>query len=270
MSRAEVSESAATGELAELYDDIRQTLGTPVVNLIYRMLAAYPPYLDLAWRAIRPSLVTVYAERAFVTIRERAAEPVIALAGLPDPGPHVTAIAASVEAYNETNPKGLLIATACLRALEGHPAPGSGQESEPAGAPRALRPTPPMTELSDVSAETRALLLGIQDAHGLGGVPSLYRTLAWWPDWLAQAWPALTPLITNSALTARRAELLGLTNRLAEQLPYPVDVTRDRLLAAGLTKPEIGEIREVLASFQRGIPVALITGLTIRRLLPEY
>jgi hypothetical protein len=272
MTRPEFPESAAGGALAEVYEDIRRTLGTPVVNLIYRILAAYSPYLELAWPEMRANLRTVYAERAFDAIRDRAAEPLpeLTLDRLPDPGPHLKAIAATAATYNEVNPKGLLGVTGWLRALRGEPPRGAGRDSAPAGPPRRLPPAPPMVELDGASPELRELLETIRVAHGLGGVPSLYRTLAWWPDWLADAWPKLAPLIASPKFAAQRADVVALAEQLAAGLPYPVTTTRERLRQAGMADGEIDEIDEVLGSFQRGIPLALITGLTIRRSLPEY
>ena len=37
-----IREADATGDIAVLYDDIRATLGVPVVNLIWRHLAVLP------------------------------------------------------------------------------------------------------------------------------------------------------------------------------------------------------------------------------------
>ena len=49
-----VLESAATGEIAEVYSDIRKTLGTSVVNLIWRNLATIQGALPWTWSAVRP------------------------------------------------------------------------------------------------------------------------------------------------------------------------------------------------------------------------
>ena len=49
MARPEVTEGEVSGELATIYEDIRATIGTPVVNLLFRELAAYEPFLQIAW-----------------------------------------------------------------------------------------------------------------------------------------------------------------------------------------------------------------------------
>ena len=49
-----ITEKDATGEVAELYADIRQTLGVPLVNLIWRNLATIPGALAWAWLSVKP------------------------------------------------------------------------------------------------------------------------------------------------------------------------------------------------------------------------
>ncbi|OOK72392.1 hypothetical protein BZL30_5796 [Mycobacterium kansasii] len=49
-----ISEAAATGEIADLYADIRQTLGMTFVNLIWRNLASIPGALRWTWDTMKP------------------------------------------------------------------------------------------------------------------------------------------------------------------------------------------------------------------------
>ena len=44
-----VTEQNAEGQVAEIYQDIRATLGVPVVNLIWRHLATFPGALEWSW-----------------------------------------------------------------------------------------------------------------------------------------------------------------------------------------------------------------------------
>ena len=52
-----VLETSATGEIADIYSDIRATLGTSVVNLIWRNLATMPGALQWTWSTVRPLYV---------------------------------------------------------------------------------------------------------------------------------------------------------------------------------------------------------------------
>src|ERR1700722_8402843 len=49
-----ILESDATGKVAEIYADIRQVLGTSIVNLIWRNLATIPGALEWTWIAAKP------------------------------------------------------------------------------------------------------------------------------------------------------------------------------------------------------------------------
>ena len=49
-----VSEADARGDVHRLFEDIRQVLGVPVVNLIFRHLATLPGCLGWSWGVLRP------------------------------------------------------------------------------------------------------------------------------------------------------------------------------------------------------------------------
>lgn len=56
MTFAELPEAMAEGDLAEIYADIRRTLGTSTVALVYRVLAATPSRLRRVWESLAPNL----------------------------------------------------------------------------------------------------------------------------------------------------------------------------------------------------------------------
>ena len=49
-----VAEADATGEIADLYADIRKSLGMPFVNLVWRNLASVPGGLKWSWTTMKP------------------------------------------------------------------------------------------------------------------------------------------------------------------------------------------------------------------------
>lgn len=49
-----ITETAATGETAVIFADIREVLGVDVVDLIWRHLATIDGALPWAWSALRP------------------------------------------------------------------------------------------------------------------------------------------------------------------------------------------------------------------------
>ena len=53
-----ISEDEATGETAEIFSDIRATLGNGVVNLIWRHIATIEGALPWVWQALKPLYVS--------------------------------------------------------------------------------------------------------------------------------------------------------------------------------------------------------------------
>ena len=53
-----ISEDEATGETAEIFSDIRITLGNGVVNLIWRHIATIEGALPWVWQAVKPLYIS--------------------------------------------------------------------------------------------------------------------------------------------------------------------------------------------------------------------
>ncbi|HEV3310281.1 MAG TPA: hypothetical protein VG815_07170 [Chloroflexota bacterium] len=69
----EVSESEATGKVDTLFAGIRSTLGVASVGRLFRRLAVYPWYLDLAWRNLEHNASTAYFHRMAKELEDLAA-----------------------------------------------------------------------------------------------------------------------------------------------------------------------------------------------------
>ena len=203
-----VAESEATGDAAALYADIRDVLGVPVVNLVWRRLAFFPGALEWAWGAVRPLYAGGAADAAAAEIR--------ALTPLPDlppwPGSLLpaagldeadrAAVLSVLASYDRGNRLNLAALGALLAALEGAPAGGAA----PAAVARAPveGELPPLPAMEALAPGVRELVLAL---NGLGNrgdtvVASLYRHLAHWPGYLALAWAQLAPLDRDGRLAA--------------------------------------------------------------------
>ena len=71
-----ISEDEATGETAEIFSDIRITLGNGVVNLIWRHIATIEGALPWVWQALKPLYVSdiLKNEASFVSENIRLPE----------------------------------------------------------------------------------------------------------------------------------------------------------------------------------------------------
>ncbi len=65
-----IAEAAASGETAELFADIRATVGVRVVNLVWRHLATMDGALPWAWAAVKALYVQGIADQAAIRFRE--------------------------------------------------------------------------------------------------------------------------------------------------------------------------------------------------------
>ncbi|NKC29723.1 hypothetical protein [Falsiroseomonas selenitidurans] len=209
MALPEILEADATGEVAATYGALRQALGIPLVNLIWRHFAALPGVLPWAWAALRP----VAQAQA---LREGTARMEARIAALAGPGLAVLPVLvpaqmAVTELYNRGNGLNLQLLTALRQAVTG--APCGGGPALPQAAPLAmLPPVPPMPRLEVLEAATRAEVLALAALHGEGAaaaVPSLYRHLALWPAVLPPLYAALAPMAASGLIAAGRAALVA-------------------------------------------------------------
>jgi hypothetical protein len=230
-----VLESAATGETADIYSDIRRTLGTSVVNLIWRNLATIPGALSWAWSTVRPLYLGPAASHAEAVRRNLtlpdipplSADTLVA-AGIGQPA--LEEIRGVLNSYYHTNALALVV----LSALLEHHDPGVADAVQPSDAPPHHAPTelPPLPSMASLQPEVQRL---IKELNEFGEdtdpflIASMYRHLAYWPPYLAIARKMLAPLQADGSLNAltRSARTLGrahggiLSRQLAPSQPPP-------------------------------------------------
>jgi hypothetical protein len=232
-----VPEASATGETAELFADIRATVGVRVVNLVWRHLATMEGVLPWAWAAVKPLYVQGIADRAAIRFRQSMELPTLgSLAG--EQPQSVDDVLASYDHSNTIN----LFALGALRCwLRGDSAPAG----LPEGGPRLPAPDvtlPKLAAAEDVSPETWALVLRLNKYGDPRPIilASMYRHLAHAPAFLRQVEAVLAPLDANSSL-----ERIILGNKA---MAYE----RSRLLARAIAAsraPDAGQIEDGMGAF---------------------
>jgi hypothetical protein len=234
-----ISESAATGLIAEIYADIRRVYRVGVVNLIWRHLATIPGGLPWVWSTIRPLYVNGTVGREAAALRAALSFPklppwptvVLSSAGLQDED--IAGIRTVLAAYDRTNAMALLAFLAVQFRLERVLPPGevvvSAAIPVPAEPERELS-LPPMLALSDMSPSTAEVVLAINRLGAIHREPilaSMYRHLAHWPAYLALVWTVLAPLkldrrldrAIEDAIAQARARAWPLVAQLPTSLP---------------------------------------------------
>lgn len=193
-----ITEAAATGKIADLFADIRATVGVRVVNLVWRHLATMDGALPWAWAAVKPLYLDGLPDAAMASFHRTMDIPRLAsLAG--DEPASVDAVLASYDHSNTIN----LFALGALRAwLNGAVA----RDGSVAPGPRRAAPDlalPKLASGEDVDAATWALVLRLNtfgDEHQPLILASMYRHLAHAPAFLQRVETALAPVAADGSL----------------------------------------------------------------------
>lgn len=215
-----IAEASATGETADLFADIRATVGVRVVNLVWRHLATLDGALPWAWAAVKPLYLDGLPDQAARRFRKTMAIPKLA----PLDGDAPASVDAVLASYDHSNTINLFALGALAAWLRGEAAAGP----KPLGGARLPAPDvtlPPLASEADVSTETWAL---VQRLNRFGDRPqplilaSMYRHLAHAPAFLQRVEQALVPAQADGALdraiAANRAAALQTARQLAQAI----------------------------------------------------
>ncbi len=249
----EIPESGAPDATAALYKAIRQGMQVPIVALFYRNLAGIDGALEWMWDVVSPLPDDGRLQATAAHIAQTGTlQPLAPLAADP-PAIHV------IDAYNRANPLNFTCAAILAHLLSGEmlpsrsrPLPGGAQLCD---APSAL---PEMVATRDIAPRLQAGIAQLEtsDTAGDGIIPSLYRHLANWPDFLEGAVTALVPRFADGSIqtVAREIAAVGREETAAliggldvAPLPTALVVHRDAVSTS-------------VGKFSRRIPEMIVVG----------
>jgi hypothetical protein len=183
-----LSEADATGEIAEIFADIRQTMEIPLLTSIWRILVDFECGLSTTWNAVKPLYATQQPEAALARLRHDAEFPMLE-AILPTElrdadvsGEELPAIKAIVAAYNRSNSLNLLTQTAIV--IEPSEKYAAYQQTPPAEQFPALPALPTRDEIDDQVWKTVLKVNDYGTSEDDRGLATFYRHLAHWPGLL--------------------------------------------------------------------------------------
>lgn len=257
-----VAEYEATGEIERVYHEIRQSLRVTGVNLNFRTWAAFGKFLPAVWDQLRPNVDTDLFEHLADQVRAEALQAAESF-GPPQAGTYgelgesrAYQVRAALELYHSVNPKLLVLTCAVLQALKGEPIGGGVRETgrHPRGEPARMYPMEMEAEKPEEKAVGK-LYKDIRKTLSLPSINSDYRTLALWPDYLAQAWSRLKPICRQPEFQHAADQLRDQARALARQLPYPISLTLGQVKELG---EDADQVLQTAESFERLLPPLIL------------
>ena len=211
-----ISEAEATGEIAEIFADIRTTMQLPLITSIWRTIVDVVGGLQAAWPPTKLLYQTGQPEAALRKLLGQVTLPIpqpivsgqLECAGVKaEDLPRIQAI---VDAYNRSNGMNLLALTGLVVPQSGPPA----DEQKPAPLP-AWPTLPSLLEKSEIDEVTWTLLQNINRIGMTGpagsGIATLWRHLAAWPGLLAVIHSAFVPLHQDGTIAKSLEHLHGIS-----------------------------------------------------------
>lgn len=238
----EIPETRAVGSIARCYDDIRQRLGVPMVNLVWRRLAALGA-LERCWEQVREDLPAITAQAAVLNglARER-------LSNLsPSLRPSISA-STIARAIIQSYERGNCINLATMRQLLGAPP----LRSSSGRLPQAPDRIPPVPVLAELPARVRSAIEQLAQAGpaaATGITPTLWIHLADPPGLIERLARALTPVLGDADFRKAHSAL----TLLGDQLPPPHTIS--------------AQVRDCLQAFHQRIAEMVLIGVYLDDIL---
>ncbi len=274
-----VKESDVTDDgIREAYREIKNWLRVPAINALFQTYAATPHFLEVAWRRLRPSVLTpAFNEQAAHVglLAERhvagwqIGDHAMQLRGRAVAAADLQRMRTIADLFHVVNPKLLIIAHAIGIALGGRTIAGTGagpshvhHYASEVKEFRAVALT--LSEERDAPPRVRAILDEVKAALGSGVVSSEYRALASYPDWLEVWWKDCKALLREADYQAARRGIGDAGERAAEELPHQFALGADLLERNDIDESGRAQLRERNAVFIELLP-ALILNMEIAR-----
>lgn len=227
---AEIDEKAATGDIAQIFDDVRRLWGVPYVSAIHRHLATRVGVLEWSWDAVAPAFRDGRAQEAgWRAARDLTLTPLdpipreaLAVWGVDEQG--LATVRSIAEGFVRVAPVNMMFAGLVKALLEGKAAGQTPSSRGPWSPPTPLPPPPAMVNLQSLDPAQRKILLRFATpSDGQPFVPGLYRMLAHWPALLAHFANVLVPRLASAELAGAcdlvRARIDGSVPDVLAHLP---------------------------------------------------
>lgn len=273
-TQKQLYELDATGWQRGVYDDITTTFRAPIVNWIFRTLMANDPaFTRRLWGRVKP----VFSTRAFGEFSVAYRDTVLAAAEASttlstyrfdqlDVSPvEYAELRGQLATFDVVAPRLAVLFETLDRSLHGEVLGGDPADSRATTAPLPTwldrdrgRPAT-MVPLDAVPGEVSETVDAVRTFHGFDAdsLPSVYRCLAQWPDFLNTAWDDLAPTLRGAAFDDAREGTETLVTEFVDTMAFDPGVTPETMATWGLGDDRIEAVQDLFAQFNGG-PVATV------------
>ncbi len=271
----EVSVNDADSNTRQIYERIMAATGVGSPALIFRHFATYPGLLDWVWQVVGPPLesgrIAGHALKA-VSRTPAVILPPVSQAEMQACGVDAAAqqiIDAMLGTYNRMNPVNLSLISAIRDLID-----PNAEVKTPSALPAVKSPPPsstvhlpPPLKLDEMRDDVRKAILELCAAipsPGTQVIPTLYRHLAIWPDFMMSLVPGLLTAMKHGEVEARMDDLN------AAMQPLIISVTAEAR-AMNPPAPPLDDPKAMvrtLNSFLYTIPQLIIVGTALRAAIP--
>jgi halocarboxylic acid dehydrogenase DehI len=279
-----VRESETTDERArEAFRDVRSALRIPVATLLFQAWAAYPKFLDVTWRRLRPNVLSDdfagLAGRLETNVREGVgawtiADHAAALRARSLGESEIARMRELIGLFTNVNPKLAILAAAVAAALDGKPVGGVGtkgphreRERAPQQEFRGVRVV--LIEERDAPPRVRTIYDDMKATLGLPFIETEYRAMASYPDWLEVWWRDCKPVCESDRYRGLGVELARAAAQAAAKLPHRLSLSENLLASSELEGEQRAGLQRTTVMFAQTLPSLMINVEIARRGLAE-
>ena len=252
-----LTEKEASGRIGEIFDEIKQALGVPYVNMLFEALASYPAFFVLFWATAKPALHTqeffIYSERLGAEAYTRmhnyfAVPPLRSNAAAANHSTEAQAeLQETVELYHYNYSVLLLLVAALVYAFE-HPGTRI-REGTPVAIDSRYLKQPILVEEDEAPLATRRIYDDIKRTLRTPFLNTCYMNFGRWPDFLGVFWESLKPLLRTPLYEHNRLALRDSALALASSLPKPLQLSNSQMEEAGVSAHDIDSVIQLSESF---------------------
>ncbi|MGI9103604.1 MAG: halocarboxylic acid dehydrogenase DehI family protein [Terriglobales bacterium] len=267
-----VTEQEADAPTRCIYSEIKQGLSTPALHDFYPALAAYPQFLRLHWNLMRP----VVTSRQFHGCAERLRADAYTrahnylripdlTARLPEPDSSLPQLREAIEVFHHKDSLLLLLFSMQIQAME---APVGKQIHDAGAASKPPAEAPALVAESDAPASVRHTYEEIRRVLELPYVNAEYQAMARFPEYLNGYWELLKSLLQSPLYQEGLFAIQESAWELARELPGPLELSVDQLIAEGMQEQEIASIARILELFVKNLS-GLVMNIAIAKISIE-